>query len=68
MKLRLSWRKAGDTNTQYFNIDELESTADFPVEFQKFEEVIKCVSDCNAARMNLSADMADDSQRIKVCR
>lgn len=24
------------------------------------------MADCNAARVNLAADMADDSQRIKV--
>jgi hypothetical protein len=51
---------------KYFKIDELESVADFPQEYQKFEEVLKRVADCNAARMSLAADMADDSQRIKV--
>jgi hypothetical protein len=51
---------------KYFKIDELQSVADFPQEYQKFEEVLKRVADCNAARMNLAADMADDSQRIKV--
>jgi hypothetical protein len=51
---------------KYFKIDELESVTDFPQEYQKFEEVLKRVADCNAARMNLAADMADDSQRIKV--
>jgi len=51
---------------KYFKIEELESVADFPQEYQKFEEVLKRVADCNAARMSLAADMADDSQRIKV--
>ena len=48
---------------KYFKIDELESVADFPQEYQKFEEVLKRVADCNAARMNLAADMADDEDK-----
>jgi hypothetical protein len=28
--------------------------------------VVNRVADCNAARVSLAADMADDSQRIKV--
>jgi len=51
---------------RYFQLDELESEADFPAELQAFEEVVRRVADCNAARVSLAADMADDSQRIKV--
>ena len=29
-------------------------------------QVVNKVADCNSARVNLTADMADDSQRIKV--
>ena len=29
-------------------------------------QVVRKVADCNAARVSLAADMADDSQRIKV--
>lgn len=52
---------------KYFQLEELESEADFPAELQAFEEVVRRVADCNAARVSLAADMADDSQRIKVC-
>lgn len=30
------------------------------------DQVVRRVADCNAARVGLAADMADDSQRIKV--
>ena len=53
---------------KYFQLEELESEADFPAELQAFEEVVRRVADCNAARVSLAADMADDSQRIKVSR
>lgn len=51
---------------KFFKWNELDSEADFPTEFDAFQEVITTVAECNAARMNLTADMADDSQRIKV--
>lgn len=53
---------------KFFKWNELDSEADFPTEFDLFQEVITTVAECNAARMNLTADMADDSQRIKVSR
>jgi lactate dehydrogenase-like 2-hydroxyacid dehydrogenase len=52
---------------KYFKWTELESQADFPAEFEVFQQVVSSVAECNAARMNLTADMADDAQRIKVC-
>ncbi len=51
---------------KFFKWNELDSEADFPKEFDAFQEVITTVAECNAARMDLTADMADDSQRIKV--
>lgn len=51
---------------RHLGVAELESEADFPAELAQFEEVIKVVADCNDARIRLAADMADDSQRVKV--
>ena len=51
---------------KFLKMTELESEADFPIEMAAFEEVINEVAECNAARLRLAADMADDSQRIKV--
>lgn len=51
---------------KYMKWDELDSEADFPAEFEKFEEVLKTVAECNTQRINLTADMADESQRIKA--
>jgi len=51
---------------RYFKLEELESEARFPAVFSQFEEVVTQVAECNAARISLAADMADDSQRIKA--
>lgn len=51
---------------KYFSIEDLVSEADFPREFQQFEQVTQRVADYNAARIRLSAEMADDSQRVKA--
>jgi len=51
---------------KYFKWEELESEADFACEYEKFEQVLKTISDCNSARVNLTADMADDAQKIKA--
>jgi hypothetical protein len=32
----------------------------------QYMQVLKVVADCNDARIRLAADMADDSQRVKV--
>lgn len=53
---------------KFFKWNELDSEAEFTTEFDAFQEVITTVAECNAARMNLTADMADDSQRIKVIK
>jgi Bardet-Biedl syndrome 2 protein len=50
----------------FFQIKELESTVNFPSEMGKFEAVLKDVAEFNALRVKMSADMADDSQRVKA--
>lgn len=53
---------------RFFKITELESTVNFPKEMEAFEEVLKQVAEFNALRIRMSADMADDSQRVKVSK
>jgi Bardet-Biedl syndrome 2 protein len=52
--------------TKYLNWTELESEAEFPAEFEQFEQVVKTVAECSATRSSLTADMAEDAQRIKA--
>ena len=42
----------------FFDIHELESDADFPAEMNAFETVLGQVSELNADRMKLAANMA----------
>jgi hypothetical protein len=51
---------------KYCKIDDLDTAADFPKEYKRFEAVLATVEDANASRVRLAADMADDSQRVKV--
>ena len=51
---------------KFFKITELESQVNFPKEMTEFEEVLKQVAEFNALRVRMTADMADDSQRVKV--
>eukprot|EP00607_Mallomonas_marina_P009864 CAMPEP_0182420674 /NCGR_PEP_ID=MMETSP1167-20130531/5644_1 /TAXON_ID=2988 /ORGANISM="Mallomonas Sp, Strain CCMP3275" /LENGTH=760 /DNA_ID=CAMNT_0024596939 /DNA_START=242 /DNA_END=2524 /DNA_ORIENTATION=+ len=51
---------------RFMNITELESTANFPNEAAQFELILSKVEDFNAARVRLTADMAEDSQRVKA--
>jgi hypothetical protein len=51
---------------RFFKITELESSVNFPKEMEAFEDVLKQVAEFNALRIRMSADMADDSQRVKV--
>eukprot|EP00604_Paraphysomonas_vestita_P000668 CAMPEP_0174824826 /NCGR_PEP_ID=MMETSP1107-20130205/38413_1 /TAXON_ID=36770 /ORGANISM="Paraphysomonas vestita, Strain GFlagA" /LENGTH=217 /DNA_ID=CAMNT_0016054201 /DNA_START=1603 /DNA_END=2256 /DNA_ORIENTATION=- len=51
---------------KFFKITELESAVNFPQELEAFEEVLKRVAEYNALRVRMSADMADDSQRVKA--
>jgi len=51
---------------RFFKLNELKSEADFPNEMTAFEQILDKVSDDNAARTRLSADMAEDLQRVKA--
>lgn len=51
---------------KYLQIYELESIASFPIEAKQFEELMGRVDDFNSARLRLTADMAEDSQRVKA--
>lgn len=51
---------------KFLNVTELTSRVDFPHEMEKFEDTIHKIADFNAQRMSLTADMADDSQKIKA--
>ena len=51
---------------RHFKLEDLDTYADFPKEFKKFEGILDNVSEANSARLHLLADMADDSQRVKV--
>lgn len=64
-----SMELAGDVvqdMAKYFGWTELSSETDFPNEWSILEEVLERVNACNAARTSLTADMADDSARIKA--
>lgn len=50
----------------FFKLTELESVVNFPSEMTKFEAVLKDVAEFNSLRIRMSADMADDSQRVKA--
>uniref|UniRef100_A0A7S0L2Q7 Bardet-Biedl syndrome 2 protein homolog n=1 Tax=Coccolithus braarudii TaxID=221442 RepID=A0A7S0L2Q7_9EUKA len=47
-------------------ITELESVAEFPLEMEKFREVLLKVDEYNAARLRLTAEMADSSNQAKT--
>jgi Bardet-Biedl syndrome 2 protein len=69
VRLQCDLELAGDIiqdMAKYFNWNQLSSEADFPAEFSALEEVIDTVAACNTARMSLTADMADESARIKA--
>lgn len=51
---------------KYFKISELDSIVNYPKEMSKFEEVLKRVSDYNSLRLRMTADMAEESQKIKA--
>lgn len=50
----------------YFKLNESEAQIDFPDEFTEFANVTKRIIECNTARSKLTADMADETQRIKA--
>lgn len=51
---------------KFLDISELTSVATFPLEMEGFEETTSRIQEYNAQRLQLTADMADDSQRIKA--
>lgn len=49
-----------------FNISDLDSDAEFPVEFNNIQEVIERVNILYQSRNEISADMAEDTQKLKA--
>merc|ERR1719473_1537334 len=47
-------------------VTELESTAHFPDEMEKFKSVLMKVDEYNAVRLKLTAEMADSSNLVKA--
>lgn len=50
----------------YLQVNELESTAHFPDEMEKFKSVLMKVDEYNAVRLKLTAEMADSSNLVKA--
>ena len=51
---------------RYFNLQELETSVNFPREMGLFEEVVKRVAELNSQRVKVVADMAEDTQHVKA--
>mmetsp|Transcript_17740 Transcript_17740/g.49157 ORF Transcript_17740/g.49157 Transcript_17740/m.49157 type:complete len:729 (-) Transcript_17740:99-2285(-) len=50
----------------FLQVAELESTASFPGEMEKFKQVLMRVDEYNAVRLKLTAEMADASNLVKA--
>jgi len=50
----------------YLQVSELESTAHFPDEMEKFKAVLLRVDEYNAVRLKLTAEMADSANLVKA--
>jgi Bardet-Biedl syndrome 2 protein len=50
----------------FLQVTELESTANFPEEMEKFTSVLKRVDEYNAVRLKLTAEMADSANLVKA--
>jgi len=50
----------------FLKVTELESTANFPAEMEKFQMVLQRVDEYNAVRMKLTAEMADSANLVKA--
>lgn len=50
----------------FMQVTELESTAHFPDEIEKFKQVLMRVDEYNAVRLKLTAEMADASNLVKA--
>ena len=51
---------------KYLQVTEMQAKANFPEEMEVFRDVLSKVSDYNAARIRLTAEMADSSNRVKA--
>lgn len=49
----------------FLNVDDLQSTADFPHEMEKLREILVKVDEYHAVRQKLTAEMADHSNLIR---
>lgn len=49
-----------------FSQTVLESTCEFPDEFEEFKHVLDKVDECNSVRLKLTAEIADISQVVKT--
>lgn len=50
----------------HLQVQEIESTASFPEEMEKFKSVLLRVDEYNAVRLRLTAEMADSSNLVKA--
>eukprot|EP00931_Biecheleriopsis_adriatica_P103076 TRINITY_DN77962_c0_g1_i1.p1 TRINITY_DN77962_c0_g1~~TRINITY_DN77962_c0_g1_i1.p1 ORF type:complete len:719 (+),score=177.27 TRINITY_DN77962_c0_g1_i1:174-2330(+) len=50
----------------FLQVTELESSANFPSEMDKFQQVLMRVDEYNAVRMKLTAEMADSANLVKA--
>mmetsp|Transcript_89835 Transcript_89835/g.159798 ORF Transcript_89835/g.159798 Transcript_89835/m.159798 type:complete len:717 (-) Transcript_89835:84-2234(-) len=50
----------------FIQVSELESSANFPAEMEKFQSVLMKVDEYNAVRMKLTAEMADSANLVKA--
>jgi Bardet-Biedl syndrome 2 protein len=50
----------------YLQVQELESTASFPQEMEKFKSVLQRVEEYNSVRLKLTAEMADSANLVKA--
>ncbi|GAB5362786.1 hypothetical protein AAMO2058_000828500 [Amorphochlora amoebiformis] len=48
-----------------FNMSNLQSVAYFPTEMKEFQTTLNLVEECNATRLRMQADVADNSNLIK---
>ncbi|XP_071104819.1 BBSome complex member BBS2-like [Haliotis cracherodii] len=49
----------------FLNLEDLMSTADFPVEMESLEQILKKVNEYHSVRQKLTAEMADHSNLIR---
>jgi len=52
--------------SSFLQVSELESSANFPAEMEKFQSVLMKVDEYNAVRMKLTAEMADSANLVKA--